>query len=345
MEQPKQEKTIAELGEFGLIDHLTNNFKAIQPSTSLAFGDDCAVIDRDAHNFMLVSKDLFLENIHFDLMYVPLKQLGYKAVSASVSDIYAMNGKAEQIIVGIGMSSRFPLQAIEELYQGLQMACHEFNVDLVGGDTSSSVKGLFISVTVVGSVSKSNITYRSGGKPSDILLVSGDLGRPFLGLQILEREKSVFLANPEIQPELERFDVLVKKQLMPKSRKDVVDLLEQLQVLPSSMIDVSDGVASEVLHLCKSSNVGCVIYENKLPIHEEALLMASEFNLSPLTCAMNGGEEYELLFSVRQEDYPKIQGNPHFTPIGYFTEASEGCVLIDNGGAQHPIVAQGWHHF
>jgi len=338
-------KSIDHFGEFGLIDHLTQDFVPQNASTVLGVGDDCAVIEKDAKHFTLVSKDVMIENIHFDLMYVPLKQLGYKAVSCAVSDIYAMNGTAEQILLAIGVSSRFPLEAVEEFYLGVRHACVHYGVDLVGGDTSSTSQGLMISVTVIGKVEKDKICYRSGGKPTDILMVTGDLGRPYLGLQILEREKNVFLSNPTIQPELERFDTLVKKQLMPTARKDMVELLESLQVVPTSMIDISDGLASEVLHLCNTGKVGCCIYENKLPFHEDTLLMASDFNLIPATCAMNGGEEYELLFSVAQRDYPKIQGNPHFTPIGYYVSASEGCYFEDNSGVKHQINAQGWRHF
>lgn len=345
MQEKKNPLSLEELGEFGLIDRLTISSKKQNISTVFSIGDDCAVIARDANCYTLISKDVMMENIHFDLMYVPLKHLGFKAVSAAVSDIYAMNGSAEQVLVAIAVSSRFTLEALEELYQGIHHACGVFNVDLVGGDTSSSVQGLMVSVTAVGVVDKSKICYRSGGKPNHVLMVSGDLGRPYLGLQILEREKSVFLTNPQIQPDLDRFDVLVKKQLMPTSRKDVVELLENLGVVPSSMIDISDGLASELLHLCKNSNLGCCVYENKLPFHEETLLMASEFNLTPLTCAMNGGEEYELLFSVAQEDFEKIQGNPYFAPIGYFTTENEGNLLLDKSGAAHEIKAQGWRHF
>jgi thiamine-monophosphate kinase len=292
-----------------------------------------------------VSSDLFLENIHFDLMYVPLKHLGYKAISASISDVYAMNGMAEQVVVNIGLSSRFPLEAIEELYEGIQKACEHFQVDLVGGDTSSSSKGLMLSVTAIGKVEKSKISYRKGAKTNDIIMVSGDLGRPYLGLQILEREKSVFLANPNIQPELAPYDPLIKKQLMPEARKDVISLLQQLGVVPSAMIDISDGLASELKHLCAASNLGCIIHEEKLPYHEDTMLLAPEFNLSPLTCAMNGGEEYELLFSVSQQDFLTLKGNPHFTPIGYFTEEHGLAQLMDQAGSIHEIKAQGWAHF
>jgi thiamine-monophosphate kinase len=256
-----------------------------------------------------------------------------------------MNARAEQVLLGVGLSSRFPLEAMEEFYEGVRNACTFYNVHLIGGDTSSSSKGLMISITAIGSVNKSDIVYRGGANTNDILMVSGDLGRPYLGLQILEREKSVFLANPTIQPELAPFDPLIKKQLMPEARKDVIGLLSQLDVVPTSMIDISDGLASELIHLCTKSKLGCIIHEEKIPYHEDTMLVASEFNLSPLTCAMNGGEEYELLFSVTQADFIKLKGNPHFTPIGYFTEELGIAQLMDQSGALHEIKAQGWTHF
>lgn len=345
MNNYEEKISIENLGEFGLIEHLTSTFTQKLSKTVTGVGDDCAVIDRNENDYTLISKELFLENIHFDLMYVPLKQLGFKVVSASVSDIYAMNGTAEQILIGLGVSSRFPIEALEEFYEGVRNACAHFQVELIGGDTSSSAKGLVVSVTAIGKVEKSKITYRKGGKPNDILLVSGDLGRPYLGLQILEREKSVFLSNPNIQPELSQFDTLVKKQLMPVARKDLVDLLKSLDLIPTSMIDISDGLSSEVLHLCKASKVGCVIYENKLPYHEDTQLTATDFQLSPLTCALHGGEEYELLLSVKPEDFDKIKGNPYFTPIGYFTNEDQGRYLCDSSESYHELKAQGWRHF
>jgi len=294
---------------------------------------------------LLVSKELLLEGIHFDLTYVPLSHLGFKAVSASVSDIYAMNGKPTQVLVGLGVSSRFTLEAVDSLYEGIHRAAAMYGVDLVGGDTTSSVNGLTLSVTVLGSVAKGKITYRKGASVNDILMVSGDLGRAYLGLQVLEREKAVFMANPTIQPELDAFDFLVKKQLMPEARKDVVEVLAALGVTPTSMIDISDGLASEALHLCKASALGCVLFENKMPYHEDVVLNAETFGLAPLTCAMNGGEDYELLFSVSPQDFEQIKGNPHFTPIGYFTDLHGGAKLQDNQGALHEITAQGWRHF
>lgn len=338
-------KNIQSLGEFGLIDHLTKaNAEKLMHSV-FGVGDDCAVLNKNKDEYTLVSKDLFLEGIHFDLTYVPLAHLGYKAISASISDICAMNGKAEQVLVGMGLSSRFSLEALEALYQGINRACDQFGVDLVGGDTSSTLNGLTLSVTALGCVSQKNIVYRKGASANDILMVSGDLGRPYLGLQVLEREKEVFLSNPKIHPDLDAFDFLVKRQLMPEARTDVVEILAVLGVVPTSMIDISDGLASEALHLCKASNLGCVIFENKIPFHEDVILNAETFGLSPLTCAMNGGEEYELLFTISPKDFDKIKGNPHFTPIGYFTDDHVGAKLQDNQGGVHEIKAQGWRHF
>jgi thiamine-monophosphate kinase len=340
-----EEKSIETLGEFGLIDHLTRNSKQFSSGTHLGIGDDCAVLMANDEEYLLVSKELLLEGIHFDLTYVPLSHLGFKAISASVSDIYAMNGKPTQVLVGLGVSSRFTLEAVDSLYEGIHRAAAMYGVDLVGGDTTSSVNGLTLSVTVLGSVAKGKITYRKGASVNDILMVSGDLGRAYLGLQVLEREKAVFMANPTIQPELDAFDFLVKKQLMPEARKDVVEVLAALGVTPTSMIDISDGLASEALHLCKASALGCVLFENKMPYHEDVVLNAETFGLAPLTCAMNGGEDYELLFSVSPQDFEQIKGNPHFTPIGYFTDLHGGAKLQDNQGALHEITAQGWRHF
>ena len=345
MNQDQEKNSIERLGEFGLIKHLTSGFALHNSSSIVGVGDDCAVIHRDDTTFTLISSELFLENIHFDLMYVPLKQLGFKAISASVSDVYAMNGMAEQVTVNIGFSSRFPLEAIEELYEGIRGACDFFNVDLIGGDTSSSSKGLMISVTAIGKVDKHKVAYRRGASSKDIIMVSGDLGSAYLGLQILEREKSVFLANPNIQPELAPYDPLIKKQLMPEARVDVVKLLEELGVVPTSMIDISDGLASELIHLCEANKLGCVIHEEKIPYQEDTMLVATEFNISPLTCAMNGGEDYELLFSVSQKDFDKLKGNPHFTPIGYYTDEEGTAKLIDQSGIIHELKAQGWNHF
>jgi thiamine-monophosphate kinase len=337
--------TIESLGEFGLIKYLTEPFHSSQKTTVFGIGDDCAVLEKNDSHFTLVSNDMLLEGIHFDLMYVPLKHLGFKSVSVSVSDVFAMNGKAEQLVLSIGLSSRFPVEALKEFYEGVQLACDFYRIDLVGGDTSSSVQGLIISATVIGSVAKSDIVYRKGGGENDILLVSGDLGRAYLGLQILEREKEVFTQNPNVQPDLDRYDTLVKKQLKPEARLDVVDILAGMNVVPTSMIDISDGLASELFHLCTAGDLGCVIFEDKIPYAEDTLLVASEFNIPHLTCAMNGGEEYELLFSVSQKEYHKIQGNPYFTPIGHYTHSNEGLRLMDGGGSLHELRAQGWKHF
>lgn len=345
MKQKPKPKNISELGEFGLIDQLTGSFSNKNPSSFFGVGDDCAVIERDLKTLTLLSTDVLLEGIHFDLMYVPLKHLGFKAVSANVSDIYAMNGKPEQILVGIALSSRFPIEAIEELYEGIKAGCDFYGVDLVGGDTSSSVSGLMLSITAVGQVDKDKIVYRTGASANDIIMVSGDLGAPYLGLQVLEREKMVFNSNPEIQPELEGYDYLIKKQLKPEARKDVIDMLEKLEIKPSSMIDISDGLASEIIHLTRANKLGAVIHEDKIPYHDSTMLVSNEFNVPPITCAMNGGEEYELLFSVSQNDFEKIKGNPLFTPIGYFTETEGGNYLMDGQGTLNEIKAQGWNHF
>ncbi|HHE65404.1 MAG TPA: thiamine-phosphate kinase, partial [Bacteroidetes bacterium] len=306
---------ITSLGEFGLINHLTKDNKTNHPETIKAIGDDAAVIDT-GDKYMLVSTDLLLEGIHFDLSYCPLKHLGYKSIIVNLSDIYAMNGQPKQVTVSIGMSNRFSLEAIEELYEGIYLACKQYNVDLVGGDTSSSRQGLVISVTAVGEVSKDKVTYRSGAKPNDLLVVSGDLGGSFMGLQILEREKSVFTENPKIQPDLGGNDYVLERQLKPEARKDVIEQLDLLQIKPTSMIDISDGLASETIHLCQQSKCGASIYDEKIPIDHTTYNLARDFELDPSVIALNGGEDYELLFTIAQSDYEKIKGSPYFTIIG-----------------------------
>ncbi len=333
------------LGEFGTIDFLTKNFVSKSASTVVGIGDDCAVLERNEEQFTLLSTDMLLEGIHFNLMYVPLKHLGYKAVAVNVSDVAAMNGVAEQITVSIAVSSRFPLEALEELYEGIRLACEHFQVDLVGGDTTSSLSGLMISVSVVGVVDKTRVVYRSGAKPNDLLVTTGDLGAAYMGLQVLEREKSVFEANPAIQPDLDGKDYIIQRQLKPEARIDVVRFLRELNVIPTSMIDISDGLASEVFHLCKSSNTGAMVYNSKLPIDSLTSTTAIDFNLDPSTCALNGGEDYELLFTIAQEDYDKIKGNPHMTVVGYMTEPAAGIYLVDTNESLIPLKAQGWNHF
>jgi thiamine-monophosphate kinase len=341
----KENKTdITNLGEFGLIKHLTKDNKIKHTETIKAVGDDAAVIDT-GDKYMLVSTDLLLEGIHFDLTYSPLKHLGYKSIIVNLSDIYAMNGQPKQVTVSIGISNRFGLEAVEELYKGIYLACEQYNVDLVGGDTSSSKQGLIISVTAIGEVSKNKVTYRSGAQPNDLLVVSGDLGGSYMGLQLLEREKSVFSENPEIQPDLGGNDYVLERQLKPEARKDVIEQLEQLKIKPTSMIDISDGLASEVIHICDQSDCGASIYDEKIPIDHTTYQLARDFNLDPSVVALNGGEDYELLFTVPQSDYEKLKDNPYFSIIGHITDKSSGINLIAKNGTSHELSAQGWDAF
>jgi len=336
---------ISELGEFGLIDHLTKNFELKNTTSLVGVGDDAAVISISEEDALLLSTDMLIEGIHFNLMYMPLKHLGYKAVATNVSDICAMNGVAEQITVSLAVSSRFPLEALEELYEGIHIACEKFNVDLVGGDTTSSVSGLTITISVVGRAKKKDIAYRNGAKEFDLLVVTGDLGAAYVGLQVLEREKNVFNANPNIQPDLDGHDYIIERQLKPEARVDIIGYLKELDVVPTSMIDISDGLASEILHLCKASKVGCHIYDEKIPIDSKTSLTAIEFNLDPSTCALNGGEDYELLFTIAQVDFDKVKGNPHMTFIGHMTNEKDGMYFIDKNGSAIGLKAQGWNHF
>lgn len=336
---------LGDLGEFGLIDRLTKGFDPKVPSTVKGVGDDAAVLERNDNEYTLISTDMLVEGVHFNLMYMPFKHLGYKSVVVNLSDIIAMNGKPEQITVSLAVSNRFPLEALEELYEGIQKACDFYQVDLIGGDTTSSYSGLIISVTAVGVVAKEKVVYRTGAKPNDLLVVTGDLGAAYMGLQVLEREKEVYKANPAIQPDLDGFDYVIERQLKPEARKDVIGFLADLDVVPTSMIDVSDGLASEVLHLCKGSDVGAMVYNSKLPIDSTTSVSAIDFNLDPVTCVLNGGEDYELLFTIRQEDFDKIKGNPHMTVIGYMTNADQGVFLVDSNDSLIPLKAQGWNHF
>src|SRR4051812_2229075 len=335
---------IERLGEFGLIEHLTATIKLEDKSTVKGAGDDAAVLDFEGYK-TLISTDLLLEGIHFDLAYTPLKHLGYKAIQVNLSDIYAMNGTASQVTVSIGMSSKFPLEAIEELYEGIYIACEKYNVDLVGGDTTSSKQGLVISVTSIGYADEADVVYRNGAGEGDLICVSGDLGGAYTGLQLLEREKLIYLENPNIQPDLEGKDYIVERQLKPEARKDIIELLKEIEVKPTSMIDVSDGLASEVLHICKQSDKGCNIYEEKIPLDPMTFETAREFNLDPTVCALSGGEDYELLFTVKQADYDKIKFKMDITIIGYITEPAVGCNLISKSGVVHPLKAQGWNAF
>jgi thiamine-monophosphate kinase len=336
---------LSELGEFGLIDKLTNQFTTHISTTIKGVGDDAAVISISDSEVMLVSTDMLLEGVHFNLMYTPLMHLGYKSVMVNLSDIFAMNGTAQQITVSIAVSNRFPLEALEELYAGIKKACDLYQVDLIGGDTSSSLSGLTISVTAIGKAKKSDVVYRSGAKENDLLVVSGDLGGAYMGLQLLEREKEVFKANPNMQPDLDGNDYLLERQLKPEARQDVIKFLKDLEVKPTSMIDISDGLASEIFHLCKASDLGCTIYDEKIPIDAKTSMAAIDFNIDPVTCALNGGEDYELLFTVSLADYDKIKGNPHMTVIGHITDKNSGVNLVDKNGAIIPLQAQGWKAF
>ncbi|MDO9037608.1 MAG: thiamine-phosphate kinase [Lutibacter sp.] len=334
--------SLSELGEFGLIKHLTQNFGIQHKSTIKGVGDDAAVLEIKDKN-ILVTTDLLVEGVHFDLSYMPLKHLGYKAVVVNVSDICAMNGIATQIVVSIAVSNRFPLEAIEELYAGIHLACKTYGVDLVGGDTTSSTKGLLISITAIGEAKNEDIVYRNTAKPNDLLVVTGDLGAAYLGLQVLEREKQVFEVNPNSQPDLTNYTYLIQKQLKPEARKDMVVLFAALNVKPTAMIDISDGLSSEILHICTQSNVGCNLYEEKIPLDPQVISTCEEFDLNSTTIALSGGEDYELLFTISQEDFPKIQGNPHLTVIGHITDESVGVNLVTRAGQQIKLTAQGWN--
>jgi thiamine-monophosphate kinase len=335
---------ITSLGEFGLIDHLTRNIKQYNNGTIKGIGDDTAVIDTGG-NLTLLTKDLLVEGVHFNIMYTPLKHLGYKSIAVNLSDIYAMNGTPTQVIVGIAISSRYTVEALDEIYEGMKLACEKYQVDLVGGDTTSSVSGLFISVTAMGKVPKDKITYRSGAKANDLICVSGNLGGAYAGLLVLEREKEVFKANPQSQPDLSPFSYVLERQLKPEPRKDIVELLTKKEILPTSMIDISDGLASEILHICKSSGMGAVIYEEKIPVDVQTATVAHEFKIDPTTFALNGGEDYELLFTISQKDYDKISALEEIAVIGHITENPAQADLVSTSGNVITIRAQGWDSF
>lgn len=334
---------IGSLGEFGLIDHLTKNFKIKQKSTVKGIGDDAAVISCDSEKEFVVSTDLLLEGVHFDLSYMPLKHLGYKAVVVNLSDVYAMNAEPTQITVSLAVSNRFPVEALEALYSGIEAAAKIYNVDVVGGDTTSSTTGLMLSITAIGSVGKGEAVYRSGASENDLLVVTGDLGAAYMGLQVLEREKQVFKVNPQSQPDLEPYSYLVERQLKPEARKDITALLKELGVKPTAMIDISDGLSSEVIHLCKNSKVGCNLYEDKIPLDPQVISTCEEFDLDSTTIALSGGEDYELLFTIKTEDYPKIKANPNLSVVGHITAEKEGIHLISRAGMKIPLVARGWN--
>ncbi len=332
---------VENLGEFGLIDHITKSFSLNQESTILGIGDDAAIFKHTKHT--VITTDMLVEGVHFDLSYVPLRHLGYKSVVVNLSDVYAMNAHATQITVSIAISNRFPVEAVEELYDGIALACKFYNVDLVGGDTTASKSGLIISVTALGEQEEAKITRRSGAGDSDLLVVSGDLGAAYMGLQILEREKAVFQANPNSQPDIEAYSYLLERQLKPEARKDIVKLLEDLDVQPTSMIDLSDGLSSEIIHLCKHSNIGMSLYEEKIPLDPTVIASCEEFNLDSTTIALSGGEDYELLFTVKQADFEKIKANPSLSIIGHAVPKENGINLITRSGEQVQITAMGWN--
>ncbi len=349
MSETPSRTELSALGEFGLIERIASRIQLAQPSTLKGIGDDAAVIDPSAGAdgrclHQVITTDMLVEGVHFDLSYVPLKHLGYKAVAVNLSDIYAMNAEPRQITVSLAISNRFPVEAIDELYEGILLACSNYGVDVIGGDTCSSTSGLIISITAIGAVEAGNIVKRDGAKEHELLVVSGDLGGAYMGLQILEREKFVF-KDTGTQPDLEGHDYILERQLKPEPRKDIIDLLKTLEVKPTSMIDISDGLASEALHLAHNSGLGVRIYDEKIPIDPTTYSTARDFNLDPSTCALNGGEDYELLFTIAQSDLDKIKGNPHFTIIGHMTDKSLGYRLVDKQGGEHELKAQGWDAF
>jgi thiamine-monophosphate kinase len=335
---------IASLGEFGLINHLTRNNETRQASTILSIGDDAAVIDQFGKQ-TVISTDMLVEGIHFDLMYTPLKHLGYKSVAVNLSDICAMNAIPTHITLNIGISNRFSVEALDEFYEGVYAACNHYNVDLIGGDTVSSQKGFIISITAIGEVTPNKFVTRNGAKVNDLLCVSGDLGAAYLGLQLLEREKKIFLENPGVQPDLEDRAYVTGRLLKPEARIDIVEWLEANNITPTSMMDVSDGLSSEILHICTQSQTGCILYEDKIPFHDETREVAYKFDMDPTACALSGGEDYELLFTIKQEDYDKIRISEKISVIGYITEASEGTQLVTRNGNKHKLTAQGWIAF
>lgn len=339
----EQDRTeIASLGEFGLIDHLTKNNDTRNAGTLLSVGDDAAVVDQFGRQ-SVISTDMLVEGIHFDLMYTPLKHLGYKAVVVNLSDIAAMMATPTHITMSIAISNRFSVEALDEFYEGVYAACEKYNVDLIGGDTTTSLKGLIISVTAVGEVAPDKYVTRSGAKEGDLLCVSGTVGASYLGLQLLEREKKIFVESPGVQPDLQDRSHVIGRFLKPEARTDIVSWLSDKEILPTSMIDISDGLSSETLHICNSSKLGCVLYEDKIPMHDQTREVAYDFQLDPTMCALNGGEDYELLFTVSQSDYEKITANANIYVVGYMTAEGEGTKLQTKGGNSHNLVAQGWN--
>lgn len=346
MLQSNTHSPISSIGEFSLIKHLTDS-TVLHPTndTIKGVGDDAAVLEKNDSTYTLVTTDMLLEGVHFDLSYCPLKHLGYKAAVVNFSDIYAMNGRPKYITINIGISNRFSIEALEELYAGIHLACKEHAVDLVGGDTSSARNGMVLSITCVGEVEKNKVSYRSGAKVNDLIIVTGDLGAAYLGLQILEREKAIFLENPNHQPDLEPFHYIIERQLKPEARKDTIQFLDENNIIPTSMIDISDGLSSELLHICKASNVGAKIYENKIPLDTQTQDVAHEWKLAAITAALSGGEDYELLFTVDQKYYEILKANPAISIIGHITEPTDGVYLVDNKEQFFEISARGWTAF
>lgn len=335
---------VNELGEFGLIEHLTKPFEIKHSNTIKGVGDDAAIIDNGS-NYTVISTDMLVEGIHFDMMYTPLKHLGYKSVVVNLSDIFAMNAQPQQITISVALSNRYSVEALEEIYEGIKKACERYNVDLVGGDTTSSPKGLVISVTAIGQVDKEKVTLRNTAKKGDLLCITGDLGAAYLGLQILEREKQIYLSNPGVKPDLEDQNYLIGRQLKPEARADMIELFRKNNLVPTSMIDISDGLASELFHLCKESKLGCFLEESGVPIHPDAEMMAIKFGMDPITCALSGGEDYELLFTIDPNDVDRIKYLPDIYIAGEMVPAGDGVKLHTKGGNIHPIKAQGWKHF
>ncbi len=334
---------ISSLGEFGLIEHLTQNIELQNASSVLGVGDDAAVIDHFGKQ-TVVTTDLLIEGVHFDLTYSPLKHLGYKSVIVNLSDVYAMNAIPTQITLSLGISNRFSLEALDDFYEGVYAACEKYGVDLVGGDTTSSQKGFIISVTAIGEVAPDKFVKRSTAQQGDLLCVSGSLGAAYVGLLFLEREKKIFIESPGVQPDLEGESYVIGKLLKPEARKDIIEFFEKQEIIPTSMIDVSDGLSSEILHICKDSNLGCVLYEEKLPLAEEMKKAAFKFEIDPTACALSGGEDYELLFTIPQTEYDKLVLNEEISVVGYMTEPGQGVHIFTKGGGKHPVTAQGWNH-
>lgn len=337
----EQRTEISSLGEFGLIEHLTKNIELQNASSVVGVGDDAAILDHFGKQ-IVVTTDLLIEGVHFDLMYTPLRHLGYKCVVVNLSDVYAMNATPTQITLSIGISNRFGVEALDEFYEGVYAACEKYGVDLVGGDTASSQKGFIISVTAIGEVTPEKFVKRSGAKKGDLLCVSGDLGAAYIGLLFLEREKKIFLETPGVQPDLEGEAYVVGRLLKPEARRDIIDFFEKENIMPTAMIDISDGLSSEILHICKQSELGCVLYEEKIPVAEETKNAAFKFEIDPTACALSGGEDYELLFTVQQADFEKLILNNDISVIGYMTDVEEGTKIITKGNSTHTITAQGW---